>query len=1009
MTIFFTQLPLFAQQQFVPADIKSVGDRSWRRHGIMNGNLIQAAYFNASLINGLEWPTGSTHVYMDDLVPIVSAEAVDVNGNIIHPLESHYNFNLDIAPDGLTEWGWQSLPGYLNPKQENPAISNREITWPAVWPDRPTWAGFWNGFFGRGIQNADQETYFVVDDDADEEFEYYPDSTDHERRGIGMRMSVRGLQWSQVLAEDTIFWIYDVTNVGTTDYDKVLFAAFVDSKNGGTDFDNGFYDTFLDLTYIWDQIGIGTWGGPTGWIGYAYLESPGFGADGIDNDEDGLLDENRDSGPGDFVFGPVGIYGAAKQHWSGDEDGDWNPETDDVGADGVGPLNENYPGPDEGEGDGMPTAGEPHFDRTDIDESDQIGLQSVSLHSWGDFPLNDDERVWDLLANHTFDPVQKFSNIGIFYSSGPFPLKAKRTERFSIAMLMGEDFDDLVRNKEIVQRIYNANYQFARPPDKPHVKATAGDGFVTLTWDNRAEFSRDPFLGLDQDGKGFKKDFEGYLIYKSTDPGLLDPRLITDAFGNKIFREPEAQFDVINGIKGTDPVGLPNGAHFYLGDDTGLAHTWTDTNVVNGLTYFYSVVSYDAGDPNLGFQGLPPSQTTSIVVRDEFENITTDVNTVMVTPGTPVLGYEPPKIKEAPQKIAGVGTGSIDAAIIEPDQIISGQTYQVVFNDTTIFTQNSYSVNTTSYSVKNLTENKLVISRSSYIKNNDRYPFFDGLGIAVLNDTIAYRPEQSGHIHGSSNFSIDVMPDITVEGPTRNLGGLYPADYDIKFAASIVDTSTGTPFGWPDIPVNFTVENVTEKVSENFIFLDNNQDGEVTVGDEIIPLIPDGFPNSRTGWRTTWRIRFIAPAGETEIAPAAGDLFRLTVSKPFRSGDTFEFSTLEGERVEIKKAKSEMDNIAVVPNPYVVTNRFEPKSLLSSGRGKRVIQFIHLPQSCTIRIFTLRGELVKTLRHDSSINDGTQEWNLVSKDDIDIAYGIYIYHVEAEGIGSKIGRFAVIK
>ena len=81
-----SQIPVFAQGQFVPADIKSVGDRSWRRHGIMNGNLIQAAYFNASLINGLEWPTGSTHVYMDDLVPIVSAEAVDVNGNIIHPL-----------------------------------------------------------------------------------------------------------------------------------------------------------------------------------------------------------------------------------------------------------------------------------------------------------------------------------------------------------------------------------------------------------------------------------------------------------------------------------------------------------------------------------------------------------------------------------------------------------------------------------------------------------------------------------------------------------------------------------------------------------------------------------------------------------------------------------------------------------------------------------------------------------------------------------------------------------
>ncbi len=584
-------ITLVAQEQFVPADIKAVGDRSWRRQGLMNGNLLATVYFNTGQVSKdktfpqLEWPVGSGHIYMDTVVPFVAAQARDVNGNLIHPLETNYEFSLDVAPDGLTEWGWQPLPGYLNLAHNHPAISHRPETWPEVWPDHPDWAGFWNGFFGRGIFNADQETYYVVDDDADEEFEYFPDDTDPNRRGIGMRMSVRGMQWSQVLAEDAIFWVFDVTNVGTHDYDSTLFGMFIDSKNGGHDFDNGFYDTFLDLTYIWDQQGIGTWGGPTGWIGYGYLESPGIGDDGIDNDEDGLTDETRDSGPGSYIFGPVGIFGPPKMHWSGDEDGDWNPETDDVGADGVGPLNEGYSGPDEGEGDGMPTDGEPNFDRTDLDEADQIGLQAVSLHSWGDFPLDQDDLIWNTLALHTFDPVQNFDNIGVLYSSGPFPLASKRIERFSLALLMGEDFDDLVRNKDIVQRIYNANYRFARPPDKPTVRAIAGDGYVTLVWDNRAEFSRDPFLGIDPDSMGFKKDFEGYAIYRSTDPGLLDSRLVTDAFGNAIFRKPEAQFDIKNGVKGTSPIGLPNGAHFYLGDDTGLSHTWTDTSVINGQTY----------------------------------------------------------------------------------------------------------------------------------------------------------------------------------------------------------------------------------------------------------------------------------------------------------------------------------------------------------------------------------------------------------------------------------------
>jgi hypothetical protein len=251
----FTISPIFAQEQFVPADIEAVGDRGWRKLGLMNGNLIASTYVNTSQIAkghiGLQWPTGSGHEYMDDLIPFVCAEAVDVNGDTIHPLECNYEWSLDVSPDGLTEWGWQPLPGYLNPVQDRPAISHKTETWPEMWPDRPGWSGEWNGYFGRGLLNADQETYFVVDDDADEEFEYYPDSTDQERRGIGMRMSVRGMQWSHVLAEDCIFWVYDVTNVSTTSYEKVLFGMFVDSKSGGHDFDNGFYDTSHRLDRIW--------------------------------------------------------------------------------------------------------------------------------------------------------------------------------------------------------------------------------------------------------------------------------------------------------------------------------------------------------------------------------------------------------------------------------------------------------------------------------------------------------------------------------------------------------------------------------------------------------------------------------------------------------------------------------------------------------------------------------------------------------------------------------------
>ena len=1001
--------PLFAQEQFVPADIDSVGDRNWRRQGIMNGNLIGTVYFNTGQVSKdkvfpqLEWPVGSGNIYMDTVVPFVAAEATDVNNNIIHPLETNYEFSLDVSPDGLTEWGWQPLPGYINPNQGAPAISNKRQTWPEVWPDRPDWAGFWNGFFGRGIFNADQETYYIVDDDADEEFEFFPDATDPDRRGLGMRMSVRGLQWSQVLAEDAIFWIFDVTNTGTTDYQRTLFGMFIDSKNGGHDFDEGLYSQFIDLTWVNDITGIGTWGGPTGWIGYGFLESPGIGNDGLDNDEDGLTDETRDSGPGEFAFGPVGIYGPDKFHWSGDEDGDWNPETDDVGADGVGPLNEGYSAPDLGEGDGIPTDGEPNFDRTDLDESDQIGLSDVSLHAWGDFPMHEDELIWQEMTDGVLDPSEQFTNIGVLYSSGPFPLAANRIERFSLALLMGQDFDDLVRNKDIVQRIFNANYRFARPPDKPTVRAVAGDGFVTLTWDDKAEFSRDPFLGIDPDSIGFKKDFEGYVIYRSTDPGLLDSRLITDAFGNTVFRIAEAQFDVKNGVQGTSPIGLPNGAHFYLGDDTGLAHSWTDTDVINGQTYYYAVVSYDAGDPSIGSEGLPPSASASIIERDLSGNIFTEVNTVVVTPGTPSAGYQAPELQETPERISGSGTGHTEAAVVFPQDFVPNQRYRITFHDSIVVRSSDYEVITGAYSVENLTGGEIKVNRSAFVSGGDMFPIFEGLGVKIFNDAVAYLPEESGLSSGQSDYTIDVEADATQE-----LGGLYPADYEIRFAGGIVATSRGSEIGLPEIPVNFTVHNLTEDHPADFLFLDNDNDQTVSNGDAIVPIIPDDFAPSPAGFRTTWRIRFIAPSGGS-TAPQAGDVFTIRVSKPFRNDDVFEFDVFEGASVETQAAQTDLERIKVVPNPYVVTNPLEPRTLLTSGRGERVIQFTHLPQRCTIRIFNLRGQLIDLIEHDSSIEDGTATWNLVSKDGIDIAFGVYIFHVEAPGIGNKIGRFAIIK
>lgn len=142
--------------------------------------------------------------------------------------------------------------------------------------------------------------------------------------------------------------------------------------------------------------------------------------------------------------------------------------------------------------------------------------------------------------------------------------------------------------------------------------------------------------------------------------------------------------------------------------------------------------------------------------------------------------------------------------------------------------------------------------------------------------------------------------------------------------------------------------------------------------------------------------------------PQAGDTLEIYLRKPFLERDIFRF-TMAAESESKEKAKEELNKIKVVPNPYSAAASWEPRNLYNSGRGPRKIQFIHLPSQCTIRIFNVNGMLVRTLEHESSLDDGTEDWDLLSKDNLDVSYGIYVYHIEARGIGEKTGTFAIIK
>ena len=1020
--IMFTYVSIFAQvnSQIEAYRHDPYGDIQNRREGLMDGNQIRTLFYNNGEVGQWpfspsgEWPRGTGHNYLDGVAVLIATE-LNTQGGIIHTLETSYREWMDRDPVTGLIWGLEPVSGYFNPSATTPAISTDDKSWPSVWPSAlpnitPEWDGYWYGYFGRGVKNADFETFFVMDDSKDGEFSrppynYFPIQEDSNRHGMGIRVEVRGFQWSHVLAEDIIFWHYDIVNLSDSNYEKTYFGFYTDTGVGGSgdnQDDCASYDTKLDLAYAFDNDGFGSPGHwKTGYYGYAYLESPGNPYDGIDNDEDGLVDERRDDGidnDGDWIpFSDLNGNGV----WDPDEN---EPVNNDVGQDGVGPLDPQYLGPDQGEGDGVPTEGEPNFDKTDKDESDQIGLTALSIYRLGDGGTGggwpkDDESMWLKMSSATFDTSLQRANISMVFASGAFPLKLNSRNRFSMALVFGDNLDDMVFNKETVQQIYNANYNFSKPPLKPHLTAVPGDKKVYLYWDNVAEDSRDPFLGFQNNdpAQGYKKDFEGYLVYRSREPEFNDIKIITDSHGNPKFWKPIAQFDLVDSIKGPDPIGI-NGAHFYRGDDTGLQHSFIDTDVENGVKYYYALVSYDMGDPNFGTAGLVPSECTKIITEDFSGNLKfVDYNCAVVTPNAPAAGYQPAEIDgDVTQVSEGIGTGHLNVTVLNENEVKQGAQYDVIFSsngDVPSYQTSSLQLTRTMNGVVDTIQS---VPSDEFGVNSFTEPF-DGLVFSVVNDTlITVDINKTGWLVGESNLTMTVTPDSTSPAVSE----VWPADYRIKF----YDTNV---YETPNfhIQANFLVFNETTGDTSDAEIWDNDGSGDLSMGDDIVIIEYVG-----NQFKLTWRIAYHAPGipNVQPKEPVAGDEFFIKTRKPFYQGDKFTFST-KASGIDNNLAKSQLNKIKVVPNPYIGAASWERRNLNQTGRGERKIEFIHLPADCTIRIFNVSGDLVKTLHKDFSATDGSIFWNLITEDGMEIAPGLYIYHVDAPGVGEHIGKFAVIK
>ena len=144
----------------------------------------------------------------------------------------------------------------------------------------------------------------------------------------------------------------------------------------------------------------------------------------------------------------------------------------------------------------------------------------------------------------------------------------------------------------------------------------------------------------------------------------------------------------------------------------------------------------------------------------------------------------------------------------------------------------------------------------------------------------------------------------------------------------------------------------------------------------------------------------VVPA-DLQLFPEEGSVIRIVTTKPNTVDDVFTFTSVAPVTGSAALSRDQaLELVNVYPNPY---NGFNIEQL---NVIQRFVTFTHLPEAgAKIRIFTLAGELIKTIDHEN----GTQfsQWDLRNEDNLPVASGMYIAHIDMGTIGIKVLKLGI--
>jgi hypothetical protein len=610
----------------------------------------------------------------------------------------------------------------------------------------------------------------------------------------------------------------------------------------------------------------------------------------------------------------------------------------------------------------------------------------------------------------------------LMLSSGPFTMASGASQEVVVGIVVAQGESRLASVAlmkcfdKAVQATYDVNFNLASPPNNPVVSITPRDGAVFIRWDSSSEtYNQSPYV------------WEGYNVYQSASTSVAGPwtRIATYDRVDGITTVLDTQCDP------NSPVPLQSVTAF--GTDAGVRYSveLTEDKVRGGplntaSPYYYAVTAYAVGlgefqqvleSPFISYPTVPQTQPAGVDLSPAGVGPVTHSLTPAAPPNTPL-------------------STDVVTVVVKDQATMVAADWKVGFKPNG--PGNSWYVTRKTGAVEDT-----VVNNWTNASTDENFPVVNGIQVRLLSyptgtlGNVAYVDTAGGN--PAALVGVDrglTWFDGGAGYAASDLGGTVPADtispnIEIRFTGALPGQkayhyirktpASGTIYEFQDyVDVPFTVfdKDANQQRASAFLESEATANGQwdpsdagnggrealwvmtrAYTGNTPDPFFLDPANSDLLKQKLPLLFEFFPRRTDPAAVIDAGDKVEFITSIPGQPTDQYTFTTTAPNPFDANLAKGEMSRVRAVPNPYFAHSTYE------LNRFNHMLKFTHLPARCTIRLFNLAGDQVRVLEKNDATSEAT--WDLNTDHGLPIGSGIYIFHIDAPGVGSTTGKVAV--